>query len=368
MAINIEELKQSLTLDDIEKILKTLGGNPIRKNDYIICDTICHNLPNEGSHKLYYYDNTKLFKCYTQCGDYFDILELIIKAKNLQTNENYNLSESIKWLTELINYDNVDFDFVETKNQLVEHYINLIETYNNKLQSLNNEKVLNKYDDRILNNLDILPIETWEQEGITYEILQKFNIRYYPKDCKIVIPHYDINNNLIGIRGRTLIQEEGELYGKYMPLKINGTLYTHPLSFNLYGINWNSENIKRSRMAILFEGEKSVMKYEKLFGANNNISLATCGLNFTQQQFDLLLKLGVKDIVVAFDKQYNKISDDDIEWLKMRKLYESLYNKFGNYINISFVIDKNNLLNYKDSPIDKDKETFLILFKERVFL
>ena len=48
-----------------------------------------------------------------------------------------------------------------------------------------------------------------------------------------IIPHYDINNNLIGIRERTLIKEN-EVYGKYRPAYLNGKLYNHPLSFSLY--------------------------------------------------------------------------------------------------------------------------------------
>ena len=53
-------------------------------------------------------------------------------------------------------------------------------------------------------------ILSWEREGITPEIMKIHNIRYNPCTQAIVIPHYDINNNLIGIRERTLIKENEE--------------------------------------------------------------------------------------------------------------------------------------------------------------
>ena len=42
------------------------------------------------------------------------------------------------------------------------------------------------------------------QENITKNSMDKYNIRYSISQNKIVIPHYDINNELIGIRGRAL--------------------------------------------------------------------------------------------------------------------------------------------------------------------
>ena len=48
--------------------------------------------------------------------------------------------------------------------------------------------------------------------------MNKRGICYDPLNMGIVIPHYDIDNNLIGIRERTLIKEE-EVFGKYKPEK-----------------------------------------------------------------------------------------------------------------------------------------------------
>ena len=44
---------------------------------------------------------------------------------------------------------------------------------------------------------------------------------------KILIPHYNLNGQLIGIRGRAFNKEELEQGRKYSPVQIGNTLYTH---------------------------------------------------------------------------------------------------------------------------------------------
>ena len=73
-----EKIKQGLSIEQVQDLLYSLGGNPIIKGEMIMAQTICHG---GHSHKLYYYNNTKLFRCYTNCGDAFDIFDLVLKVK-----------------------------------------------------------------------------------------------------------------------------------------------------------------------------------------------------------------------------------------------------------------------------------------------
>jgi len=118
--------------------------------------------------------------------------------------------------------------------------------------------------------------------------------------------------------------------------------------------------------AFVFESEKSCLKYCSYFGAENDLSVAICGSSFIAYQAWLLINLGVKEIIVALDRQYKELGDD--EFKKLVKNLKSIYNKYGKYTTISFMFDKEHLLGYKDSPIDKDKDTFLELYKRRIFL
>ena len=68
MKFDKDEIKEQLTTDMVEDLVRDFGGDPQETSFGFIAGTICHNHPGEGSHKLYYYENTRLFRCYTGCG------------------------------------------------------------------------------------------------------------------------------------------------------------------------------------------------------------------------------------------------------------------------------------------------------------
>ena len=86
--MNFEVVKENLTHQDIIQLIRHFfpGFNDyIETDSYLILPTICHNLNiDEASKKLYYYDNTKLFFCYTHCDSSFDIFDLIQKMLKLR--------------------------------------------------------------------------------------------------------------------------------------------------------------------------------------------------------------------------------------------------------------------------------------------
>ena len=143
-------------------------------------------------------------------------------------------------------------------------------------------------------------------------------------------------------------------------------MYNHPLGFNLYNLNYSKDNIKLLQKAIVFEGEKSPLLYASYFGEENDISVACCGSSLISYQVHLLLSLGVKEIIIAMDKQFQEIGDD--EWIRLTNKLKSIHNKYGAYVQISYLFDKGKILDYKDSPIDKGPEIFMQLFKERIML
>lgn len=355
-----EKVKNDLSIDQVCDLLASLGGDPQIKGDLIISRTICHG---GHSHKLYYYDNTKLFKCYTDCLDSFDIFELIIKINKLN-NIDYSLPQAIRFIT---NYYGivVETEISETQENLQDWQI--LNKYDRSSSQEKEEKIVEMkfYDDKILQYLPHPRILNWEKEGITREVMEECGICYDPSYQGIVIPHYDINGKLVGIRERTLIKEN-ENNGKYKPAILNYKQYNHPLGFNLYNLNNSKENIKKIKKVFVFEGEKSCLLYRSYFGGDADISVAVCGSNLINYQVQLLLSLGVEEICIAFDKQFQEIGDD--EWKRWTKKLKELNRKYSPLVQISFLFDKMNLLGYKDSPIDRGPEIFMQLFKERVVL
>lgn len=357
-------IKKHLDIEQIMSLVEEFGGNPTLHGQMFIAETICHNIPGEGSKKLYYYDNTKLFNCYTDCGS-FDIFELIVKIYEVQYNETIELPKALAYVANKFGFSEGEEDN-GFNNELKDWEI-LRRIENKKNAELTNGTLeLKEYDEKILTVFAKPIIQPWIDEGISRATMDRFEISYYPKDCQIVIPHRDINNRLVGIRGRTLVKEDGELYGKYRPIIVNSIMYNHSLGFSLYGLNFNKENIRTIKKAIIFEGEKSVMLYDSYFGSENNIAVACCGSSISKIQINLLLELGVQEIVIAFDRQFKEIGDD--EFRKHTNNIRKTADKYKNYVTISCIFDKKNYLNYKSSPIDQGKETFLKMFQERILL
>ena len=92
------EIRNNLNSNDIFDLLQEWGGEPEYTNFGILCSTICHNKPKEGSRKLYYYENSGLFRCYTGCDSYFDIFDLTIKVMAIQKDKTFNLNDAIRWI------------------------------------------------------------------------------------------------------------------------------------------------------------------------------------------------------------------------------------------------------------------------------
>ena len=349
-----ETVKENLELEDIYNLLEYFNAEPELYTEYIVAKTICHH---GDSHKLYYYDNTQLFKCYTgSCGS-FDVFELVQKINEIE-----DLNKAVYFIVNFFNLQsqideiNEDFSLEDWKIFSKYNKINDIEIANNNKIELPQIDNLIKYypQPRLLN---------WEKEGIDYNIIQYANIHYDPVMGRILIPHYDSEDRLIGIRQRTLVQED-EIYGKYRPARLQEKLCNHPLAFNLYGLNWAKDNIQNIKIAIIVESEKSVLEYMSYFGQNNNLCVAVCGSSLSKYQFNLLLEYNIQEIAIAFDKDYE--NNYTLEYTQFEDKLTKLYNKYGQDITMSFLIDKNNLLSLKDSPLDRGKEVFLQLWKDRV--
>lgn len=360
-----DKIKNELTIEQVMDLVAELGGEPRLQQggEYFTALTICHG---GDSHKLYYYNNTHLFRCYTYCSpEIFDIFELVRKVNSRQ-NADWTLPHAVQYVASYFGFSEITNDFDNEQGKLQDWQI--LGKYDKINSSITNEKQrveLKFYDDKILKHLPHPHIIPWEKEGITFETMEARGICYDPVAHGIVIPHYDIDGDLIGIRERTLVKEE-EQYGKYKPAILNGKMYNHPLGFSLYNLNFSKDNIKALKKAVVFEGEKSCLLYSSYFGIDNDISVAVCGSSLINYQFELLLSLGVDEVIIAFDKQFQEIGTE--EWKKWTDKLKDIHKKYSPKCQISFMFDKTGLLGYKDSPIDQGPDIFMKLFKERIIL
>ena len=93
------EIRNALSIDNVFDLLQEWGGDPIFTDFGILSSTICHNKPGEGSKKLYFYENSKLFHCYTGCENpSFDIFELVIKVFDVHHNKIMDLNDAVRYI------------------------------------------------------------------------------------------------------------------------------------------------------------------------------------------------------------------------------------------------------------------------------
>lgn len=356
---NKDEIKEQLEIENVFDLIVELGGEPEYTDSGIICQTICHNPPGEGSRKLYYYSNSHLFRCYTHCDDSFDIFELVIKCMDIQKNLNWELYDAMYFIASFFGIEGVAPP--DEENNLIDWEI--FKRHEFEPFKPVQEVHLNDYSPIILTRFAYPRISQWEAEGISKETCRKNLIGYYAGGEQITIPHFDENGRLVGIRGRYLATDDADRFGKYRPLFINNQLYNHPLSMNLYNLNKSKDNIKTCKTAIIFESEKSCLMYKSYYGEENDISVACCGSSISSYQMYLLKKLGVREIVIAFDRQFQNLGDDEFKRLK-RKLI-GINKKYGTDVLITAIFDKDMLTPYKASPIDLGPKIFEKLLSER---
>ena len=360
------KIREALTLENIFDLLQEFGGDPGRESFGLTSTTICHNPPGEGSRKLYYYENTGLFKCFTGCDEYFDPFQLVIKVARIQWQKDFDLNDAVRWIAQKFGFSGDHENRPEDEDLDDWKYLANYE----RIQDItvkDNSIILKEYEPEILERFNYnVKITPWLREGITPAAIEQGRIGFYPGGDQITIPHFDKDGRFIGLRGRTVCADEGERFGKYRPMRINKILYNHPLGMNLYNFNHSKDNIKIIKKAIIFEGEKSTLLYKSYFGLENDISVACCGSSVSAYQIQMLLDVGAEEIIIAFDRQFQDIGDDEFKHLKMNLL--RLRAKYKNFATISFIFDKNKITGYKDSPIDCGPQTFLQLFKERIIL
>ncbi len=377
--IEYQDLLDKITDETVIKIMEE-NGSPLYRTskdmrtqqECLWFRTICHD---GDSSKLCYFTRSKDFYCYTNCGrmTFFDFIKHI---KGYSDKEFY---KCIQYVADKVGYklstDRNILGGIAASKTLQEEEKRMKRILELRAKKNTPSYELKVFDDKILRYFDHDTFYSgWVQEGIGYETMIKYGISWYEYQKYIIIPHYDIDGNLIGIRRRSLKPEDAD--NKYMPLFIEGRSYEHPLGLNLYGLYQNKEAIRKSKTAVLVEGEKSVLMGDTFYGNKNNI-VATCGFNVSEYQMRLLKSLGVTRVFLGFDKDYDRNLNVVEQYKKDKVLYQN-YQRYcqrlknlGERLSQSGFVVKiisdnmqgKPLLSIKDSPTDKGKEVFEILKK-----
>ncbi|SNZ10021.1 hypothetical protein SAMN05421503_1476 [Terribacillus aidingensis] len=352
-----------MTEEDIHKILLDLGSKEPEqdKNGDLKFTTVCHG---GTKHKLYYYHESRQFHCYTDCSDNLDIYEVVIRTKKEQ-GVDVTFPKAVEYVSRVTGKTRgFGYTGLKSNKDLINDW-DFISKFSRKAKS---DRTLPSYNENVLDVFMSLPHESWLEEGISYETMEKYEIGYYfrEKEEGIVIPHRDINGRLIGIRRRSMIQEQVDAGYKYMPLTVGNTMYNHLVTANLYGLNHTAEAVKRLRKLMIFESEKSVLKCQDFYG-ELNFTTAICSSNISDFHRDIATSLGIEEVFIALDKM--GYEEDEEKFEKKEQEYQErilkFAKKFAPYCRVYVLWDDEGLLDWKDSPADRGKEVLEEMMKNK---
>ena len=169
----------------------------------------------------------------------------------------------------------------------------------------------------------------FENDNISLEVQQEFEIGFDPASGYITIPIRDSLGTLCGCKGR-YFGEPDERHTKYTYLeKCNKAKV-------LYGQWQNREYIKNSKNIFILESEKAVQQLATI-GIRNAVS--TGGKTISRYQIELITRTGCTPIL-ALDKD---VQEDELK---------DIANMFMDGITVYAIVDKNNILDEKESPSD----------------
>ena len=348
--MTIQELKQYiLSKDKIVFILESLGCTSIcfhyEKQYYSCCNadngdnpTAVNVFKNEHLSVVNYTRDLK------KISPYPDLITLVQYYKSC------DFRQALQWLHDLLNLPmtSLPSEKIETQNPL-----SIFKSLNKYKKSSAEYKILN---DEILLDYEPHIHKDFAKEGILPSTVKKFGLGYSYACHRTIIPvRFWQNGALIGVRGRTSIPNY-DLFDipKYFPLK------PYAKSNNIYGLWEQYDDIIKSGSVLIFEGEKSTLKLDsfqpviKHIAGRNWYGVSLCGHDLSDEQLRILCGLNLREYIVALDKD---ISEPDI-WAVCEKFY--------GIRNVSYILDTNNLLGPKDSPIDKSMQTLVTLINNRI--
>ena len=356
--------------------------------------TLCHG----GTHHNAAFDpDTLKITCFSECGD---TVMLHTWVKRVLGTENPN--EAKEFIMRWMDDNSIDFsDLSLCAGKDREYQVPLFDP-NQQIEMVSgiDPTILSELYSNFDTSPETLARLVWckpkAQGGdeIPVQQLIDFQVAYYPAHRTIILPHHNMDGEIVGLYERSfglLWNELKKFYGvnegdyveksiwqqikaapraKYMPLlkdekykTDDKTCWSFPNSCNLYGLHRAKESIAQTGKAIIFEGAKSVM-LARAYGYPYAVASHTFGA--CESHIAMLIQAGVKEIILAFDKQYQNF--DENEWGKYEMKTRGLAERVGGHVTVSRVIDTGEALGYKDAPVDKGKAVFDTLFANREVL
>ena len=355
--IDVKKLKKALTLAHYDMIIQRLGI-PIfsKSNSEWRLYTGDKNVnPLEGSPKLIFYPDSHIFMGYT-AGRSYDIISLT-QTRLALLKQPCSFLDACQFIIDTTNINPDSISHIKKEGHVydwsnLERFIK-VRKYGNQLS---------EYNRNIIDTLPPLYPQAWIDEGISEETMDKYQIRYYERCNQTVIPCFDDEARLVGVRVRNWDKDRVE-QAKYMPLvTLDGQCYKFNTNQVFYGINYNKPEIERTGKVIIVESEKAVMKLDTYMG-EHNIALGMYGSNLGIQRRNQLLKMGVNTVSYVVDNDF--IGQDDEFFEQWREKIQHFIKLWDGFCRVEIVWDNLGLLGPKENATDRTKEIWEQLWENR---
>lgn len=355
--VDVKKLKKMLTLSHYDTILRELGIPIFSKSntEWRCFSGDRHKNSYDGGTNLVFYLDTKIFTSFS-AGRSYDCISLVQTRLNL-IGQTCSFLDACNWILEKTGLDPTKITKPLTNNHVydwseLERFVR-VRKYGNQLP---------EYSRNIIDTLPPLYPQAWIDEGISEKTMAKYQIRYYERCNQTVIPCFDSEARLIGVRVRNWDKDRVE-QAKYMPLiTLDGQCYKFNTNQVFYGINYNKPEIERTGKVIIVESEKAVMKLDTYMG-RHNIALGMYGSNLGIQRRNQLIKMGVNTVSYVVDNDF--IGQDDDFFEKWRKKIQHFIKLWDGFCRIEIVWDNLGLLGPKENATDRTKEVWEQLWENR---
>ena len=355
--IDVKKLKRALTLAHYDTIIQRLGIPIFSKSnsEWRLWTGDKNVNPLEGSPKLIFYPDSHIFMGYT-AGRSYDIISLV-QTRLALLKQPCSFLDACQFIIDTTNISPDSISRVKKEGHVydwsnLERFIR-VRKYGNQLS---------EYNRNIIDTLPPLYPQAWIDEGISEETMDKYQIRYYERCNQTVIPCFDDEARLVGVRVRNWDKDRVE-QAKYMPLvTLDGQCYKFNTNQVFYGINYNKPEIERTGKVIIVESEKAVMKLDTYMG-RHNIALGMYGSNLGIQRRNQLLKMGVNTVSYVVDNDF--IGQDDEFFEQWREKIRHFIKLWDGFCRVEIVWDNLGLLGPKENATDRTKEVWEQLWENR---
>ncbi len=355
--IDVKKLKKSLSLAHHKQIMQALGIPSYSENStQIVYYTGDKNVdPYKGSPKLYFYKDTSIYVGMT-AGRSYDIISLV-QTRLALLKQPCSFLDACQFILDTTNINPDSISHVKKEGHVydwsnLEKFIK-IRKYGSALK---------EYPRSIIDTLPAYFPVSWYDEGISESTMEKYQIRYYERCNQTVIPCFDDEARLVGVRVRNWDKDRVE-QAKYMPLvTLDGQCYKFNTNQVFYGINYNKPEIERTGKVIIVESEKAVMKLDTYMG-EHNIALGMYGSNLGIQRRNQLIKMGVNTVSYVVDNDF--IGQDDAFFEQWREKIQHFIKLWDGFCRVEIVWDNLGLLGPKENATDRTKEVWEQLWENR---